>query len=242
MRGIKTIVEVRRNYTRLTVAPAPGHWHSSIACDGSARGLTVRLPATLGEYSQRGYTLSVRNSVEQQTAVMKFFCFLFLFVTTTGAQAQLSATGSAIPAAEAQAALETHNRMRAEVGAAPLRWSQELSVFAQAWADHLAGAGCRFQHRPIKGEWAQQYGENLFWGNGAFFNASDATNSWYGEKKDFRYGPVTESNYARIGHYTQLVWSATTEVGMGAARCRNGAWIIVANYSPRGNYVGVKPY
>jgi pathogenesis-related protein 1 len=177
-----------------------------------------------------------------QTVRMKHWYFTLLLFAAVPAGAQLTESGSAIPVSEAQAALDAHNRIRKEVGTASLQWSQSLSAFAQAWADHIAASGCRMQHRPMNGQWAQQYGENIFWGNGRYFDAAEATNSWYSEKKDFRYGPVTESNYARIGHYSQLVWSSSTQVGMGAARCSNGAWIIVANYDPRGNYVGVKPY
>ena len=168
---------------------------------------------------------------------------LFVFaVATLPAAAQLTRTGSAIPPAEAQAALDFHNRVRAEVGTPPLRWSESLAAYAQAWAKQQADNGCQMQHRPASGTWAQQYGENLFWGNGRYFEAADAAQAWYGEKKDFRYGPVTATNFGKVGHYTQMVWSSTTEVGMGAAQCRNGAWIIVANYSPRGNFLDVKPY
>ena len=173
---------------------------------------------------------------------MKHLLPILLFASLPAlAQAQ-SAPGSRIPQAEAQSALEFHNNVRDDVGAPALQWSADLSVFAQKWADHLADGGCNLQHRPMNGEWAQQYGENLFWGSGRYFDATEAAKSWYGEKKDFRYGALTESNWSRVGHYTQMVWNTTTQVGMGAAQCRNGAWIIVANYSPRGNYIGVKPY
>jgi pathogenesis-related protein 1 len=188
------------------------------------------------------HVLSGTQIVRKQTVRMKYIPFFLLFFAAAPARAQVGESGSAIPSAEAQAALDAHNRIRNEVGTPPLQWSATLSAFAQDWADHIAATGCQMQHRPMSGKWAQQYGENIFWGNGRYFNATDATNSWYSERKDFRYGPVTESNYARIGHYTQLVWGNTTQVGMGAAHCRNGAWIIVANYSPRGNWVGVKPY
>ncbi|GAB4092735.1 CAP domain-containing protein [Flaviaesturariibacter terrae] len=174
---------------------------------------------------------------------MKPLFLLFLAaICCNPADAQLARSGSAIPPAEAQAALDVHNRVRAEVGTAPLAWSESLSAFAQAWAEEQAKRGCQMQHRPAGGAWTQQYGENIFWGNGRYFSAAEAAQSWYSEKKDFTYGPVTAGNYTRSGHYTQMLWSSTTEVGMGAARCPNGAWIIVANYSPRGNYLNVKPY
>lgn len=172
----------------------------------------------------------------------RFLPLLLCFFSALSAGAQLTVTGSSLTPAAAQAALDYHNKVRAEVGTPPLRWSESLAAWAQAWAEQQAANGCRMQHRPATGAWAQKYGENLFWGNGRTFTASDAAEAWYSEKKDFRYGPITASNYGRIGHYTQMVWSATTEVGMGAAQCRNGAWIIVANYNPRGNWVDVKPY
>ncbi|RYD98245.1 MAG: hypothetical protein EOP50_05115 [Sphingobacteriales bacterium] len=173
---------------------------------------------------------------------MKQVLLLLLAAAALPAGAQITRTGSAVPPAEAQAALDLHNRIRNEVGTPPLRWSESLSAYAQAWADKQAGSGCQMQHRPASGTWAQQYGENIFWGSGRYFDAAEATQAWYSEKRAFRYGPVTANNFQKVGHYTQMVWSASTEVGMGAARCPNGAWIIVANYNPRGNYMDVKPY
>ena len=43
------------------------------------------------------------------------------------------------------------------------------------------------------------------------------------------------------GHYTQLVWKNTTEVGCAKVTCGNQT-IWVCNYNPPGNYVGQKPY
>jgi len=173
---------------------------------------------------------------------MKHLFLLSFIAVAAPASAQLSATGSAVPPAEAQSALDFHNKVRDQVGAPPLAWSESLSAYAQKWAEQLAARRCRMEHRPLSGEWAQQYGENIFWGSGRYFDATDASKAWYSEKKDYRYGALSETNFARVAHYTQMVWNATREVGMGAARCRDGSWIIVANYHPRGNYVGEKPY
>jgi pathogenesis-related protein 1 len=173
---------------------------------------------------------------------MKYFFLIISLMATFSAGAQVVKTGSLVPPAEALAALDYHNAMRAEVGSGPLRWSESLSVFAQAWADHLVSISCKIQHRPSTGEWAQEYGENIFWGNGRYFDATEASKNWYSEKKDFVYGPITPSNYGRVGHYTQMMWRNTTDVGIGMAQCKSGAYIIVANYSPRGNYINEKPY
>lgn len=155
----------------------------------------------------------------------------------------LTVTGqSAVPPAEAEAALAYHNKVRKALGVAPLSWSDTLATYAQAWADHLASEGCRFDHRPGSGTWAQRYGENLFYGNANRHTALTASQAWQGEVAHYRYQKLNPSNFAKTGHYTQMVWRGTERVGMGQASCRNGAVIIVANYDPPGNVVGSYPY
>ncbi|GAA4318859.1 CAP domain-containing protein [Flaviaesturariibacter amylovorans] len=163
---------------------------------------------------------------------------LLASVSVAGAQG----TGSAISFPEAQAALLMHNAARQEVGVPPLHWSDKLAAVAQSWAVHLACNGCRMRHRPDTGAQAVPYGENLFWGPGAQFDAASASRAWYGEINKFTYGVLTAANWYGAGHYTQMIWRHTTQVGMGAARCPDGSWIIVANYDPAGNYLGQAPY
>jgi PadR family transcriptional regulator len=43
------------------------------------------------------------------------------------------------------------------------------------------------------------------------------------------------------GHYTQIVWSNTREVGCGVARDSNRE-VWVCNYNPPGNWIGERPY
>jgi pathogenesis-related protein 1 len=150
-------------------------------------------------------------------------------------------TGSEVLQKDAQDALDFHNKVRADVKSPPLQWSEELARYAQSWADHLA-ADCEMEHRPNSGQWAQKYGENIFWGEGEDYTALHASESWYGEIEEYKYGPLTDKNWYKTGHYTQMVWKSTTHVGMGMAVCRNGAILIVANYDPSGNYMGQKPY
>jgi pathogenesis-related protein 1 len=150
-------------------------------------------------------------------------------------------TGSKITQAEAQSALDFHNKARKEVNVPALEWSAELSAYAQKWAEHLDSLGCALQHRPRSGVWVQQYGENIFWGSGSY-NATDACKSWYSEKKDF-VGPVfTGEETSVVGHYTQMVWRDTKKVGIGVVKCKGGGMIIVANYDPAGNYRGEAAY
>ncbi|MEO7393865.1 MAG: hypothetical protein ABIU11_02920 [Chitinophagaceae bacterium] len=40
----------------------------------------------------------------------------------------------------------------------------------------------------------------------------------------------------------QMIWKNTKEVGIGTATCPGGAFIIVANYNPPGNFMEEFPY
>ena len=169
---------------------------------------------------------------------------LVLLILFSSAQAQTvpTVTGSLVSQQEAQEALDFHNKVRKDVKVAPLTWSTDLSVYAQAWADNLASTGCKMQHRPHSGEWAQQYGENIYWAMGGQLQPVNASSSWYSEIKYYKHGPLSNSNLMKVGHYTQMVWQDSKQVGMGKATCKNGSVIIVANYDPRGNMFGKKVY
>ena len=160
---------------------------------------------------------------------------------SNGAQGQSavpSNTGSSVPQAQAQAALDFHNAKRQAVGVAPLQWSTNLAAVAQNWANHLAkDEGCDLVHTENN-----PYGENLFGGRGAPQTALAAAQDWYSEIAKFHYGVLTDANWAPTGHYTQMVWRATTQLGMGQATCSGGGTVVAAEYNPPGNYIGQKPY
>lgn len=139
-------------------------------------------------------------------------------------------------AADRQAILAHHNKVRADVGVAPLRWDDKLAAYAQEWAEHLAAKSCRMQHRQ-----PNAYGENLFQGTAGRYSAIDAAKGWESEKKDYRGEPLTPKNFAPVGHYTQMVWRDTKRVGCGEALC-NGTLIVACNYDPPGNVLGRTPY
>jgi pathogenesis-related protein 1 len=166
------------------------------------------------------------------------FCLAFLLAYTP-----LCAQNSVpFSAEEKQEVLDFHNKVRTEVQKPALEWSDELSAFAQEWANYLAERGCNIQHRPRGGgKWAQKYGENIFWGMGRTYTLTDGAKTWYSEKKFWKGGVLSAKNWSKSGHYTQMIWGNSTKVGMGRAICKNGATIIVANYDPAGNMMGEKP-
>jgi len=129
--------------------------------------------------------------------------------------------------------LAAHNSVRARVNIPPLTWSDRLADLAQGWANRLL-ASKRFAHRP-----ASAYGENLFEIVGARTSPVHVVYTWDSESQDYDYA----SNTCRkvCGHYTQIVWASTKQVGCGVARdFKREVW--VCNYDPPGNWTGKRPY
>jgi pathogenesis-related protein 1 len=129
-----------------------------------------------------------------------------------------------------------HNLWREKVGCGPLKWSPELAKYAQQWADQLASRGCEMKHRP-----PDKYGENIYWSSGMKNLSDHIVDSWASEIEFYNEKKNSCKNGAVCGHYTQVVWCDTKEVGCGMARC-GGEEIWVCNYNPPGNYIGQRPY
>lgn len=145
--------------------------------------------------------------------------------------------------------LEAHNAVRRFVGVPELSWSAGLAADAQAWADNLADTrNCGLMHDVGAGQ-----GENLAAGGGTNFDltAQGVVGGWSCEREDWDNEALTclgEPGFGEFprscGHYTQVVWRDTTEVGCGLAICR-GFYItrvFVCRYLPQGNFVGRAPY
>lgn len=128
-----------------------------------------------------------------------------------------------------------HNEWRKRYGVPALTWSPELAKVAQDWANRLLREN-RFQHRPNS-----KYGENLASAQGQQLSPARVVNMWGEEVKDYNYASNTCKAGAMCGHYTQVVWRRTTQVGCGMARSQNRE-VWVCNYNPPGNYVGQRPY
>lgn len=146
-----------------------------------------------------------------------------------------SAGARALRKAEAKDFLSVHNAARATVGVRPLRWSARVAAHAQRWAEHLAAID-RLKHRPAP----RLYGENLAAASRRKFTTGDAARLWLRERGRYRARFLTGG--WRTGHYTQMVWRTSTEVGCGIARAADGTVYVVANYSPPGNIFGQSAY
>lgn len=153
----------------------------------------------------------------------------------------LDAQPYADPAGFAAAMMEDHNAVRAQVGAPPVVWDPHLSQEARAWAETTLRQG-RLHHSPT--EAAHPEGENLASVHGAHLGGRALLAYWVQERRAYSYGPIdcdAESDFAKIGHWTQMVWKDTQAVGCGMASDAEGE-VLVCRYLPAGNICGHKPY
>lgn len=131
--------------------------------------------------------------------------------------------------------LAVHNAYRAEVGMPPLVWSATLASYAQNWANFLVANGL-FQHS------GGPYGENLAGGwPSSYWSDTSLVNLWGDEKQYFKCGifPDVSTTGDVVGHYTQMIWPTTTELGCGVASSDIYGKCLVCEYNPPGNWIGV---
>lgn len=138
--------------------------------------------------------------------------------------------------------LAAQNAERARLGLAPLQWNANLAVSAAKWANHLAVTG-RFEHSPENS--AAPEGENLWAGTRGYYSPEAMVDAWAREKRYFRPGAFPNNsstgNVEDVGHYTQLVWRQTGQVGCARASSADED-ILVCRYSEAGNWIGERPF
>jgi uncharacterized protein YkwD len=97
-----------------------------------------------------------------------------------------------------QDCISRHNQLRSSDNVPALQWDDNIAIFAQQWANKLAGAGV-LEHSNIG------FGENLYVTFGGDKSCKAAVDAWYSEKQFYRPGsPVGEGDFGSYGHYTQV--------------------------------------
>ncbi|WP_395332811.1 CAP domain-containing protein [Novosphingobium sp. BL-8H] len=155
------------------------------------------------------------------------------------AAAAVAASGTRPAVSEAQfqdIVLAMHNKERAAVNSQPLRWSAKLARDAGYWADRLAASSV-FQHDASN----RTEGENLWMGTRGAFGVEEMVSGWTNEKIPLRRMRSWQDNYYRVGHYTQMIWSGTTEVGCAVSKGVQFEYL-VCRYDPPGNVLNESPY
>nr|QNH72478.1 toxin candidate TRINITY_DN3491_c0_g1_i1 [Ceriantheomorphe brasiliensis] len=130
-----------------------------------------------------------------------------------------------------QNALAAHNKYRSRHDAPPMKLNAEMSASARAYAQKLARMGS-LQHSR-NGD-----GENLAMSCGRALTGKGATDMWYNEVckpgYNFNYGRYTSGT----GHFTQVVWAGSLELGVGRATTKRGRMTctyVVGRYRKAGN-------
>ncbi|NXA37614.1 CRIS2 protein, partial [Eudromia elegans] len=133
--------------------------------------------------------------------------------------------------------VDKHNELRRGVNPPAsnmlkMEWNPETAKNAQVWANR-----CTFQHSPSAMRKTNvSCGENLFMSS-IPFSWPDVIQAWYDEERDFKYGIGKTRPSAMVGHYTQLIWYSSYQVGCAVAYCPNSRYnyFYVCHYCPPGN-------
>ncbi|CUM51929.1 unnamed protein product [Debaryomyces tyrocola] len=154
-----------------------------------------------------------------------------LSTSTSGTSTSSTSTSDSTASSGFEAdILNAHNEKRALHGVQSLAWNDTLAKYA---ADYAAST---FSCDNVKLVHSNgPYGENLAAG---YSGGSKPVKAWYDEIKqyDFSNPGFNEAT----GHFTQLVWKSTSQVGCARVTCDN-SWsqYTICEYSnTRGNVVG----
>lgn len=134
-------------------------------------------------------------------------------------------------------------------------WNATMAAAAQAWSD-----GCHnitHSYEPGKGENTYYSFANSADALGTpVFNYQDAVDSWYSEIQFWNFTSgmnLQQFADADSGHFTQLVWTDTMQIGCGGTSCPGPTstpgfedytygYVVVCQYYPPGNVNGPDNY
>ncbi|MEI6643283.1 MAG: CAP domain-containing protein [Novosphingobium sp.] len=138
--------------------------------------------------------------------------------------------------------LAAHNAERVRLGLKPLAWSAKLAEHAKKWAQALAVSDM-MEHSTAAADGGE--GENLWFGTKGDYAPEEMVGYFVDEAKLFKRGVFpnvsTSGRWEDVGHYTQLIWSDTREVGCAlASNARRD--VLVCRYTPVGNIEGRTVY
>ncbi|XP_072939716.1 venom allergen 5-like [Epargyreus clarus] len=186
-----------------------------------------------------------------------------LLAATEGCSAgkQIMRSGG-LSAYEKQAIVDAHNRLRQSVALGQVSsqppaanmmemvWDDELAATAQRWADQCTPAHDRAAQRDV-GRFP--VGQNLAatWTTRPPSEPADSEpdfnkqiDAWFDEVHIYGFKPISGGH--GTGHYSQLVWGETSQVGCGYTfyydPVRGYTKLYVCNYGPGGNVIGSNPY
>ncbi|XP_065190899.1 peptidase inhibitor 16-like [Sycon ciliatum] len=159
------------------------------------------------------------------------------------------------------AMLNAHNNARSIASPTPctplpaMTWNTVLANVAQAYADRCINLHNEDRTSDANGAFGY-VGENLFISTYTPSDPALSVTKWDEEKQYYDYDTLACTPGKVCGHYTQIVWNSSRQLGCGAKLCDaantksypfdkskySKGYIVVCNYGPEGNYRGQKPY
>ncbi|ELT97570.1 hypothetical protein CAPTEDRAFT_178888 [Capitella teleta] len=134
--------------------------------------------------------------------------------------------------------LKRHNEYRKRHQVPQMKLNTCMSAVAQKWAEHLAKTNT-FAHSKDREVDGKKMGENIamkYTSSGDDFTGEQVTDQWYSEVQKYNFNGT--GGGGGTGHFTQVVWKESVELGVGKAQTQDGKWLVVANYLPAGNFMG----
>ncbi|XP_070549043.1 uncharacterized protein [Ptychodera flava] len=146
-----------------------------------------------------------------------------------------------------QQMLNSHNYYRCLhglTGEFQMTLADDLNEHAQEWAEYLASTDSS-EHSTDRGENPPQRGENIWtgsdfsrWTEEEQFTGEAPVGDWYSEINNYDFNTFTAVGGAMVGHFTQVVWKSSTELGCGVGigeRPWGPMFYVVCQYREAGN-------
>ncbi|XP_048578944.1 probable pathogenesis-related protein CaO19.6200 isoform X2 [Nematostella vectensis] len=206
----------------------PGNNQSVTVTSG---GQVYKLTAKLEKVGQAGQAAPGGNGTSGNT-------------TTSGGNATTlttpAPTSTTVPSSQecASKGLAVHNAKRQIHNAPAMKLNDQLNKDAQAYADKLASGKPKFPAGLVHSGTSD--GENLGYScvkPDSGHDCSVTVEAWYNEVKKYDFNSPGFSD--PTGHFTQVVWKASTELGMGKSKFTRDdgytCYIVVGHYKAKGN-------
>ncbi|KAI6381501.1 hypothetical protein MCOR25_001195 [Pyricularia grisea] len=228
----------------IVFTPLVDNWAPSSLCFPGIDEFPTRTSASLSTLRTSSVTVTV--SITSLTTSTALTTSVAITTTTTTTTTTITDIVVETQTPYIRTILRHHNAHRANHSAPSLVWSESLAGTAQSIAET-----CIFQHNTTAD--GGGYGQNIVAGAPAdqmgvavtntFYNPEVAHYTWYGSEPDL-------TDFVRWGHFSQLIWTSTAEVGCATVDCSSHpgglqnaqgqpSYFTVCNYKPPGNYIGI---
>jgi pathogenesis-related protein 1 len=137
-------------------------------------------------------------------------------------------------AIEGDLQLQQINDWRGKLGLPSVQRSKHLVIESMDRATELAEK-CTLTHDGRN----KKCGENLYLGGRS---GDGAVEEWASEREHYNARDGSCRDGQVCGHWTQMTWKDTKEVGCAETKCGDGRVVVVCSFFPAGNMAGKKAY